>query len=142
MTTYYTFSFIRHMENQFCYRVDRFSLGKYHQIKLIILHLWLYLPDLLDALSRLVTITNYTAGNFRWRKFSPISPLAFIVEILSANFFSCVKDCIADMATFTTLAKILSLTTYCNTKVAGDYPTIIFGHMALDHIIPKLSSKP
>ena len=31
--------------------------------------------------------------------------LISLVKILSANFFSCVKDCIVDMATFTALAK-------------------------------------
>ena len=32
--------------------------------------------------------------------------------------FSCVKDCITDMSTFTALAKFLSLENYYNTKIA------------------------
>ena len=43
------------MENQFCCRVDRSSLGKYHQINFTIFHLWLYLLVMLVALSRLAT---------------------------------------------------------------------------------------
>lgn len=49
------FSFIRLMENQFCCRVDRSSLGEYHQINFTIFHLWLYLLVMLVALSRLAT---------------------------------------------------------------------------------------
>ena len=41
------------------------------------------------------------------------------MKILSAIFFSRVKDCIADMVTFTTLAKSLSLGNYYNTSIAG-----------------------
>ena len=54
--------------------------------------------------------TKYTVQLeiFVRRKFSPISPLS-LANILSANFFSCVKDCIVDMETFTVLEKILSL---------------------------------
>ena len=52
------------------------------------------------------------------------------------NFFpSCVKDCIADMATFTALAKILSLDNYYNTKIAelveNFYPTNILGYTVI-----------
>ena len=54
---------------------------------------------------------------FARRKFLPISAPALIGEILSTNSFSCVKYYIADMATFTVLATILSLKNYCNTKI-------------------------
>ena len=46
--------------------------------------------------------------------FLPISPPVLIFENLI--FFFCVKDCIADMATITILAKILSLK---KAKIAG-----------------------
>ena len=52
---------------------------------------------------------------FTRRKFSPISPPALIGEIIICEFFSCVKDYIADMATFTALVKILSLENFYNT---------------------------
>ena len=52
------------------------------------------------------------------RKFSPVSPPALIGENFIHEFFLCVKDCIADMATFIALVKILSLKNYYNTKVA------------------------
>ena len=42
--------------------------------------------------------------------------LLTLVKILSTNFFSCVKDCIAGMVTFTALAKFKN---YYNTKIAG-----------------------
>ena len=48
-------------------------------------------------------------------KFSPISPPAHIDE--NIYLFSCVKDCIVDMATVTALTKILSLENYYNTKI-------------------------
>ena len=65
---------------------------------------------------------------YSW-KFSP-------GENLSVIFFSCVKDCIADMATFTALAKSLSLENYYNTKIAvlGEnliYPTKIFSYTVI-----------
>ena len=56
--------------------------------------------------------------SFPRENFCQFHHLLSLEKILSVNFFSCVKDCIADMATFTTLAKILSLRNYYNTKIA------------------------
>ena len=52
---------------------------------------------------------------FARRKFLPILPPALIGENLSTNFISHVKNCIANMATFTALAKVEN---YYNTKIA------------------------
>ena len=60
-----------------------------------------------------------TAGNFRQESIFAISLASLIGKKFICKFFSCVNDCIADMATFTALAKILSLKSYCNTKIAG-----------------------
>ena len=49
-------------------------------------------------------VEYHIAGNFHQEKISPILPPALTGENF-LNFFSCVKDCIADMATFTILAK-------------------------------------
>ena len=56
---------------------------------------------------------------FARRKFSPISPPPLIGEKFICNVFSCVKDCIADMVTFTAIGEILFLKDYQNTKIAG-----------------------
>ena len=58
----------------------------------------------------------------KYLSFSPILPPALIGEnlSLSVNLFFCVKDCIAGMATFTALVKILSPANYCNTKIATE----------------------
>ena len=48
-----------------------------------------------------------------------ILPPALIGENFICKYFSHVKECIADMAMFTALAKILSLENYYNTKIAG-----------------------
>ena len=55
-----------------------------------------------------------TGENFRQYRH-----LISLPKILSTNFFSCVKDFIADMVTSTALAKLLSLEKYYNTKIAG-----------------------
>ena len=45
--------------------------------------------------------------------------LLSLVKILSANMFFCIKDCIVDMVTFTTLAKLLSLKTHEKCQLYG-----------------------
>ena len=55
---------------------------------------------------------------YSWKSL-PILPPALIGENFICEFFPSVKDSIVDMATFTTLAKILSLKNYYNTKIAG-----------------------
>ena len=61
---------------------------------------------------------------YSW-KFSPgenfrqFRHLPSLAKILSTNFSFCVKYYIADMATFTILAKIYSMKYYCNTNVLG-----------------------
>ena len=57
--------------------------------------------------------TKYTVQLeiFVRRKFSPISSLITLIgkNFIYEFFFSCVKDCIVDMETFTVLVKILPL---------------------------------
>ena len=73
-----------------------------------------------DDFAKLVHDSTMQPDIFARREFLPILPPALVRENLFTNFFSFVKDCIVDMATFTALAKlILSLENYYCTKIAG-----------------------
>ena len=87
----------------------------------------IYLDELAEICSEISRAAGFRGAvrffndTIQLRKFSPgesfrqFHYLLSLVTILSTDFFSCVKDCIADMATFTVLAKFEN---YYNTKIA------------------------
>ena len=62
-----------------------------------------------------ILYTRKFSSGEKFRKFRHLFSLA---KFLSWNFLSRVNDCINNMATFTTLAKIYSTKYFCNTKVS------------------------
>ena len=64
------------------------------------------------GMGELVTCNEQKCKCYRGEKFHQFCHLLSLVKILSANMFFCIKNCIVDMVTFTTLAKLLSLKTH------------------------------
>ena len=62
-------------------------------------------------------------------------PISLPTLILSTNLFSCVNDCIEDMATFTVLTKILSTNCSCNTEVHVAGLSKIFSHKIFCYMV-------
>ena len=97
-----------------------------------LLHFWVHIHLCLCKLHITVRVEIFTTCS------------QLLLQFLSGNLF-CVNDCIGGVVTFTTLAKMNSVQSYCSTKVAGlgkyFLPQILFGYNYGDLSRTTLSSK-